>query len=395
MSRRMNAAERLMPSFTKDWVSSHDANWRHWLAKFAGQANIHGLEIGSFEGRSALWFVENILTHPSSQLTCIDSRFRPAFEQNIAPVSARVRVIRGRSEAVLRDSAFSTASFHFIYIDGSHEAPNVLSDAILAFPLLVPGGIIIFDDYRWKSTTPDIPQSMPLIAVDAFVSVFQNELRVLHRGWQVAAEKPAEPAGQRTSRTQAGASSNVNTANRESACALPVKKLHFMGVPQLSAKASSSLSKPLLSLRSVSWKFLGGVAGLATAPRRLYRTHRSGAKAQAPPWDAAYCINLDYRVDRWAAFRQNADAAGITVTRFPAITPDVSPVPAWWSRGGPEHWACLQSHVAVLADALRKNIQRVLVFEDDAIFPPTLVPQAAKAVDALPSGWKGLLLFAT
>ena len=38
-------------------------------------------------------------------------------------------------------------NFDLIYIDASHYAPDVLSDAVLAFKLLKPGGILIFDDY--------------------------------------------------------------------------------------------------------------------------------------------------------------------------------------------------------------------------------------------------------
>jgi predicted O-methyltransferase YrrM len=37
--------------------------------------------------------------------------------------------------------------FEFIYIDGSHQAPDVISDAILSFHLLKSGGVIAFDDY--------------------------------------------------------------------------------------------------------------------------------------------------------------------------------------------------------------------------------------------------------
>jgi hypothetical protein len=31
------------------------------------------LEVGSFEGRSALWMLENLLTHPDSTLTVVDT----------------------------------------------------------------------------------------------------------------------------------------------------------------------------------------------------------------------------------------------------------------------------------------------------------------------------------
>ena len=34
-----------------------------------------------------------------------------------------------------------------IYIDGSHLAKDVLSDAILSWKLLKPSGVMIFDDY--------------------------------------------------------------------------------------------------------------------------------------------------------------------------------------------------------------------------------------------------------
>ncbi|MCM8831198.1 MAG: class I SAM-dependent methyltransferase [Candidatus Omnitrophica bacterium] len=33
---------------------------------------------------------------------------------------------------------------------GNHNAPSVLMDAVLCWPLLKNGGILIFDDYLWK-----------------------------------------------------------------------------------------------------------------------------------------------------------------------------------------------------------------------------------------------------
>ena len=58
--------------FTRDWVSKKENNWDRVLAEFKGKANVHALEIGSFEGRSAIWFLDNILTDPTSTLTCVD-----------------------------------------------------------------------------------------------------------------------------------------------------------------------------------------------------------------------------------------------------------------------------------------------------------------------------------
>jgi hypothetical protein len=34
--------------------------------------------------------------------------------------------------------------------DGSHRARDVLEDAVLSWPLLKVGGIMLFDDYLWQ-----------------------------------------------------------------------------------------------------------------------------------------------------------------------------------------------------------------------------------------------------
>ena len=58
--------------FTFDWVSPHAEEWKNDLAYLAGRPNIRGLEIGCFEGQSACWWLDNILTDTTSRLTCVD-----------------------------------------------------------------------------------------------------------------------------------------------------------------------------------------------------------------------------------------------------------------------------------------------------------------------------------
>ena len=57
--------------FTYDWFSMHIPKWRVLLAEFVNRP-CRLLEIGSFEGRSAMWLADNVLTHPAATLTCID-----------------------------------------------------------------------------------------------------------------------------------------------------------------------------------------------------------------------------------------------------------------------------------------------------------------------------------
>jgi Methyltransferase domain len=95
-------------SFSQDWLIYRSPLWTQYLNELKGKEDIHLLEIGTYEGRSAIWFLENILTHPSSTITCIDLfSYRMAeirFDNNIAVsgYSNRVTKIKGRSQDVLK-----------------------------------------------------------------------------------------------------------------------------------------------------------------------------------------------------------------------------------------------------------------------------------------------------
>src|SRR5579872_191843 len=178
-------------SFTEDWMSHRVEDWRQDFAKFAGRPGIRMLEIGSYEGRSAVWFLENILTHPDSRLVCIDPFFDPRremrFDHNIRLCRAEARLDkrRERSEAVLPQ--LERASFDLIYVDGSHDAPFVLLDAMLSWELLKPGGILAFDDYEWEPQLP--PERRPKLAIDLFLASHAGRYNLLRQAYQVVIEK--------------------------------------------------------------------------------------------------------------------------------------------------------------------------------------------------------------
>lgn len=88
------------------------------------------------------------------------------------------------------------STFDFIYVDGSHQAPDVLADALLSFWLLRVGGVMIFDDYLWSMEAygQQDPLNMPKPAINAFVNLFQRKLRVINGIplYQIAVQKLAE-----------------------------------------------------------------------------------------------------------------------------------------------------------------------------------------------------------
>ena len=83
--------------------------------------------------------------------------------------------------------------FDLIYIDGSHQAPEVLCDAVLCFLLLRKSGIIVFDDYLWHEQLPYgvDPIRSPKMAIDAFTNIFCRKTRIAHRAplYQLYVEK--------------------------------------------------------------------------------------------------------------------------------------------------------------------------------------------------------------
>jgi SAM-dependent methyltransferase len=186
------------PQYSTDWFSEHIANWSTWLSPYKDKPDLQFLEIGSYEGRSSRWLLENILTHPTSRLYCIDlfdtfyewlSPIRERFNQNIQPYQAKVSVyVRASQEALRADTTlFCPNFFDFIYIDGSHESCDVLEDAVLSFRILKEGGILIFDDYELEMY--EDPKRNPKPAIDAWLNCFEGQYELLHKDWQVCVRK--------------------------------------------------------------------------------------------------------------------------------------------------------------------------------------------------------------
>jgi predicted O-methyltransferase YrrM len=181
---------------TFDWFTSAIPVWTQVLAPFRGKPDLRYLEIGVYEGRSVLWMLDNILTHPSARLTAVDGfpgdleqRFRANLDRS--GQAAKASVLKGLSQHVLRK--LDLESFDIIYIDAGHAARDVLADLVLSWGLLKPGGLVILDDYAWKSK--EFPDDLrPQLAVDAFITANRNGLVVVYRGYQAILKKLADSA---------------------------------------------------------------------------------------------------------------------------------------------------------------------------------------------------------
>jgi predicted O-methyltransferase YrrM len=176
--------------FSNDWFGVNVESWDRILTELRPS---RVLEVGSYEGRSACFLIERISATTAIELHCVDtwqgSIENDRFDENISVAASlslhRPSITKHRRPSYLA-LAHLVATGHFerfdlIYVDGSHQAPDVLSDAVLCFHLLRVGGVLIFDDYLWhlEPVGHQDPLNMPKPAIDAFLNLFQRKMRIL------------------------------------------------------------------------------------------------------------------------------------------------------------------------------------------------------------------------
>ena len=183
-------------SISTDCFTGNIPIWQKYLQPLAHSPGINVLEIGCFEGMASCWLLDNILTHDSARITCIDNfegvweetkndpnanrTVEQRFDFNIAISGSAHKVTKlvGLSQEVMRSLPLN--SYDLIYIDGSHKASDVLEDAVLCWRLLKVGGWIVFDDYNFVFR--DKPNWNTGLGIDAFMSVMQEQITVIYRG---------------------------------------------------------------------------------------------------------------------------------------------------------------------------------------------------------------------
>lgn len=185
-----------MPNFTHDWFTPHSQYLWDATKELVGKPELQFLEIGCFEGRATVWFLDHF---PTSRITCVDTfggsreheeagidfcAARDRFNLNIAPYPGRVELYICTSFEYL---ASCKRMFDLIYVDGSHMAADVLADAVLSHPLLKTGGFLAFDDYGWGLDLPDYQRPAP--AIDAFIQCQGPNYQVVHKGYRVVLKK--------------------------------------------------------------------------------------------------------------------------------------------------------------------------------------------------------------
>ncbi|KAL0949075.1 hypothetical protein HGRIS_009170 [Hohenbuehelia grisea] len=180
---------------TQDWFSGNISRWLSLLS-LVHSPYPRALEIGSWEGRSAVFLIENLANmKDGGEMVCIDhfdlmqtadGRERHAkVVHNLSLTGGKYRILErfsvpGLMELLEEEMNEENKGFDWIYIDGSHRADDTLLDAELAWRLARNGAIIIFDDYRWDAE-PEESIHHPKRGIDAFMAVHDGEYRRLSK----------------------------------------------------------------------------------------------------------------------------------------------------------------------------------------------------------------------
>lgn len=147
-------------NFTHDWFSDNIDNSMKMLNLiFKGKQN-NILEIGSHEGRSATWMLENLCDVEGSTFTSIDpylesdttcdvkSNTYQIFQDNIRQCDnySKFNQFVDYSGIILPQLLEKGKQYNIIYIDGSHTYADVMKDLLYSDKLLKPLGVMVIDD---------------------------------------------------------------------------------------------------------------------------------------------------------------------------------------------------------------------------------------------------------
>jgi predicted O-methyltransferase YrrM len=188
-------------TFTCDWTTTRIPAWLEMLEAYR-EVPVRVLEIGAWEGRATLFFLNYL---PKSRVVCVDTfggnvehhlddyfaallpGLETRFDANVAAFGDRVEKLKGPSSAVLPQLGIAGRRFDIAYVDGSHFAADVYSDAVLTWSLMAPGGIVILDDYAWDLM--DDERERPKLGIDAFLKTIDGQYDVIHCSYQMVIAK--------------------------------------------------------------------------------------------------------------------------------------------------------------------------------------------------------------
>jgi predicted O-methyltransferase YrrM len=188
-----------MYKFDHNWFEQNVENFQKLFSGYKGEPKLKVLEIGSFEGRSAAWFLDNV---KDCEVTCVDTwsgsrehegnpeidfvKAESNFDHNMTFHRGRVTKIQADSYDACMELYKRGEKFDLIFIDGSHTAKDVNCDLVTSWRLGKIGTLFYCDDYFWgydmykqNSPTFNFLLDTPKLGIDSFTNVYANKIKFM------------------------------------------------------------------------------------------------------------------------------------------------------------------------------------------------------------------------
>ena len=179
-------------NFSNKWFLNNFDIFNFFLPKDKN-SKFDYLEVGCFEGLSSYFVLSEYkavnailldiwdMPNPNSKTLSYNfNLIEKAFDNNLSGFN--FTKIKDDSVIAMRKLFNQNKSFDFIYIDGSHNGEDILSDAIEAFKILKKEGLIFFDDFlqhdknRALQSYEGIEKFLNLYSSYLKIEYFQNNL---------------------------------------------------------------------------------------------------------------------------------------------------------------------------------------------------------------------------
>ena len=154
------------------------------------------LEIGSYEGRSAIFFAD---IFRESKISCVDTwsgsdeheninfkLIEDNFDQNVKSLKDNNSLTKFKMTS---DFFFNqnNSKFDFVYVDGDHSRDQVLKDLKNSWSVLNSNGFLLVDDYMWWFYK-DLNNN-PAYSVNKFIKEYSNQIKKMTIWHQVLIQK--------------------------------------------------------------------------------------------------------------------------------------------------------------------------------------------------------------
>lgn len=168
-------------NITTDYFSSHAFNFLLYLKKL--KHNFNYLEIGSYEGNSAIFVAKNF---PEANVYCIDNwnktneylnhkdflDIENNFDKNVKNFQ-NIHKLKKSSDLFFSQNI---QNFDVIYIDGYHYGSQVYKDCKNAWRFLNNDGYLICDDFIWNFYK-NIKDN-PCYAINMFLREIKDQYKI-------------------------------------------------------------------------------------------------------------------------------------------------------------------------------------------------------------------------